>query len=96
MLEDVISVTNISRGLINENRLKINQIVSTISGINETISNIQQLLIPVQTEVSLHHARIRSLLQNDLDLIRQYMSVPATNKLTPNIIAPTPSETGTN
>ena len=72
VLEDVISVTNISRGLINENRLKVNQIVSTISGINETISNIQEQLIPlftarkfliVQTEASLHHARIRSLLK---------------------------------
>ena len=98
--EDVITVTNISRGLINENRLKINEIISTISGINETISNIQEQLIPlfiarkfliIQTEASLHHARIRSLLkqlQNDLDLIRQYMSIHATNKLTPNIIDP--------
>ena len=40
VLEDVISVTNISRGLINENKLKTYQIVSTICGINETISNI--------------------------------------------------------
>ena len=65
VLEDVISVTNISRGLINENRLKINQIVSTISGINETVSNIQEQLIPlftarkcliIQTEALLHHA----------------------------------------
>ena len=101
MLEDVISVTNISRGLINENRLKINQIISTISGINETINNIQEPLIPlftarkfliIQTEALLHHARIRSLLeqlQNDLDLIRQYMSIHTTNKLTANIIDPT-------
>ena len=99
VLEDVISVTNISKGLKNENRLKINEIISTISGINETISNIQEQLIPIfiamkfliiQTEASLHHARIRSLLkqlQNDLDLIRQYMSIHATNKLTPNVIA---------
>ena len=67
VLDDVISVTNISKGLINENRLQINQIVSTISGINETISNIKEQLIPlftarkfliVQTEASLHHARI--------------------------------------
>ena len=68
VLEDIISVTNISRGLINENRLKI------------------------QTEASLHHARIRSLLkqlQNDVDLIRQYIPIHATNKLTPNIIDPT-------
>ena len=49
MLENVISVTNVSRELINENRLKINQIISTISGINETISNIQVQLIPLFT-----------------------------------------------
>ena len=91
-LQDVISVTNISIGLINENRLKINQIVSTISGINATISNIQEELISlftarkfliIETEASLHHARIRSLLQqlqNDFGLIRQYMSIHATNK----------------
>ena len=101
VLQNVISVTNISRGLINENRIKVNQIISTISGINETISNIQEQLIPlftarkfliVQTEASLHHARIRSLLKelnSDLDLIRQYMSIHATNKVTPNIIDPT-------
>ena len=81
VLEDVIWVTYSSRGLIKENRLKINQTVSTISGINETISNIQEQVIPlftarkfliIQTEASLYHARIRSLpkqLQNDLDLI---------------------------
>ena len=98
VLEDVISVTNTSIGLINENRLKIYQKVSTISGINETISNIQKQLIPLftarkflipQKEASLYHARIRSLLkqlQNDFDLIRQYMSIHTPNKLTPNII----------
>ena len=101
VLEDVISVNNISRWLVNKNRLKINEIISTISGINETISNIQEQLNPlftardfliIQAEASLHHARIRSLLkqlQNDLDLIRQYMSIHATNKLTPNIVDPT-------
>ena len=41
-LDDVITVANISRGLINENRLKINQILSPIFGINETISDIQK------------------------------------------------------
>ena len=83
VFKDVISVTDISRGLIDENRLKVNQIVSTISGINETISKIQEWLIPlftarkfliVQTEASLHCARIRYLLkqlQNDSYLIRQ-------------------------
>ena len=101
VLVDVISVTNIIRGLINGNRLKINQIISTISGINEIISNIQKQLILlftarkfiiVQTEASLHHARIRSILkqlQNGLDLIKQCMSIHVTNKLTPSIIDPT-------
>ena len=101
VLEDVVSGTNVSRGLINENRLKVNQIVSTIFGINETISNIQEQLFAlftartfliVQTEASLHHARIRSLLkqlENDSGLIRQYMSIHATNKPTLNIIDPT-------
>ena len=34
-------VTNISRGLINENRLKIDMIIDTILSINETILNIK-------------------------------------------------------
>ena len=49
VLEDVISVTNISRGLLNEKRIQINKIISIISGINETISNIQKQLIPLFT-----------------------------------------------
>ena len=39
-LNDVISITNVSRGLINENILKIDQIISTISFWNETIDSI--------------------------------------------------------
>ena len=98
MLEDVISVTNISRQLINENRLKINQILSTIYGINETISSIQEELISFFTArkfliVQMRpHSTMQELchylntFKNDLGLIRQYMSIHATNKLTPNII----------
>ena len=45
-----------------------------------------------QTEALPHHVKIRSLLkqlQNDLGLIRQYMTIHATNKLIPNVIDPT-------
>ena len=36
VLNDVISIANIVRGLINENILKINQIISTITFLNDT------------------------------------------------------------
>ena len=37
VLNDVISITNVSRGLINENIKKINNIVDTIINLNQTI-----------------------------------------------------------
>ena len=49
VLNDAISITNISRGLINENILKINQIVSTITFLNETIDSIMNQLKPLIT-----------------------------------------------
>ena len=41
MLDEIVTITNISRGLINENRLKINMITDTILNISETILNIK-------------------------------------------------------
>ena len=40
VLIDVISITNISRGLINANIMKTNQIISTINFINDTMDSI--------------------------------------------------------
>ena len=40
VLNYIIMITNISRGLINENILKINQITGTIFSINETIDTM--------------------------------------------------------
>ena len=71
VLNDVISITNTSRGLINENILKINQIISTISFLNEALDSIMNQLKPLftarrflflHTESLIHHSRIRSLL----------------------------------
>ena len=42
ILNDIISVANISRGLINQNIMKINDIIGTISSLNDTIGNIEQ------------------------------------------------------
>ena len=49
ILNDIISVANISRGLINQNIMKINDIIGTISSLNDTIVNIEQQLVPLFT-----------------------------------------------
>ena len=71
VLNDVISIANISRGLINENILKINQIISTTTFLNDTMDSIMNQLKPLfsarrflllHIEILIHHARIRLLL----------------------------------
>ena len=42
ILDETVTITNISRGLINENRLKIDMIIDAILSINETILNIKE------------------------------------------------------
>ena len=46
ILDEIVTITNISRGLINENRLKMDMIVDTILSIKETILKIN---IHIQT-----------------------------------------------
>jgi hypothetical protein len=101
VLGDVISVTNISRALINENILKINELVQTVSEIKDTVGSIVENLVPLftarkflwlQAEYSIHHSRIRSLIsqtQADLILLRKYLNIHSSNKLTTDIIDPT-------
>ena len=68
ILNDVISITNVSRGLINENIKKINNIVDTIINLNQKIKHIAGQLEPLytarkfmfmHTEFISHHTRIR-------------------------------------
>ena len=47
VLNDVISITNVSRGLINENIKKINNIIDTIINLNQTIKHIAGQLEPL-------------------------------------------------
>ena len=100
VLNDVISIANILRGLINENILKINQFISTITFLNDTMDSIMNQLRPLfsarrflllQTEMLIHHARTRSLLaqmQTDTTQIKEYLKIHITGKLTPSIIDP--------
>ena len=102
ILDEIVTITNISRELINENRLKIDMIIYTILSINETILNIKthiqisftaKRFLLLHSEFMIHHTRIRYLLkqmQHDMEmtLIREYLNIHRTGRLNPNIIDP--------
>ena len=80
--------------------MKINDIIGTISNLNDTTGNIEQQLVSLFTartftslhlEFLIHHSRVQELikqLQNDITLIRQYLDVHSTGKLTPVLVDP--------
>ena len=100
VLNDVISIANISRGLINANIMKVSQIISTITFINDTMDSIMNQLIPLffarrflllHMESLIHHSRIRSLLGEmkiDTAQIKVYLNIHIVGKLTPSITDP--------
>ena len=100
VLNDVIYIANISRGLIHANIMKINQIISTITFINDTMDNIMNQLRPLfsvrrflllHMETFIHHSRIRSLLgqmKTNTAQIKAYLNIHITRKLTPSITDP--------
>ena len=100
ILNDIISITNVSRGLINENIKKINGIIDTIVTLNQTLKNITGHLGPLyttrkfmfmHTDFISHHTRIRMVtmqVADDINLIKSYLSTFTTGKLTPQIIDP--------
>ena len=101
VLNDVISITNVSRGLNNENIKKINNIVDTIINLNQTIKHIAGQLEPyvytarkfmfMHTEFISHHTRIRMVtrqIADDIESISSYLSTFTTGKITPQIIDP--------
>ena len=95
-----VTITNVSRGLINDNRNIINTLVGTILNLNDTIGSISGQLMPLftarrfqllHTEFLIHHNRIKDLIKQmktDLDLIRSYLETHITGKLTSKIIDP--------
>ena len=100
VLNDIISITNVLSGLINENIKKINGIIDTIVTLNQTIKNIAGHLGPLHTtrkfmfmhtEFISYHTRIRMVTRqvaDDINLIKSYLSTFTTGKLTPEIIDP--------
>ena len=100
IVNEILTITNISRGLINENRLKIDIIIDTLLSINEIILNIKahiqtlftaRRLLLLHSEFMMHHTRIRYLMkqmQHDMTLIREYLNIHTTGRLNPDIIDP--------
>ena len=90
VLNDVISIANISRSLINANIMKINQIISTITSINDTMDSIMNKLrclfsswrfLLLYIESLIHHSRIRSLLgqmKTDTAQLKTYLNIHIT------------------
>ena len=58
ILDEIVTITNISRGLINENRLKSNIIIDTILS---TLFMARRFLL-LHSEFMIHHTRIRYLM----------------------------------
>ena len=97
---NVISITNVSRGLINENIKKIDDIVDTIINLNQTIKHITGQLEPLytarkfmfmHTEFISHLPRIRMVtrqIADDIESIISYLSTFTTGKITLQIIDP--------
>ena len=97
---DVISITNVSRGLINKNIKKINNIIDTIISLNQTIKHIAGQFEPLYTARKFilmhtgfisHHTRIRMVtrqIADDIESIRSYLSTFKTGKITPETIDP--------
>ena len=100
ILDEIVTMTNISRRLINENRLKSDMINETILSINETMLNLKthiqtlftaRRFLLLHSEFMIHHTRIRYLMkqmQHDMTLIREYLNIHSMGRLNPNIIDP--------
>lgn len=100
VLSDIITITNVSRSLINENRQLINGMIQTIITLNTTLKEIQNdlfilfttrkfLLTYAETLIHTHrlHLAVNDLI-NDVKTMEQYMSMLSSGELNPNLITP--------
>ena len=100
VLNDVISIANISRCLMTANIMTINQIIGTVTFIKDAMDSIMNQLRPLfsarrflllYTESLIHHSRIRPLLGQmkiNTAQIKAYLNIHITRKLTPSITDP--------
>ena len=100
VLEEVVSITNISRALINENRALINGMVNDIVKINTTLKEIQHDLVLLMTnrkfllthaEILIQTHRLRLAvqdLQSNVKIMEDYLSMFSTGIINPSLISP--------
>ena len=100
VLDDTISITNISRALITENRHMINSIIDSILILNDTLANIQKDIQPLfvtrrflltHAEVLVHSHRLRvagSDIRNDINKCGKYLDTLISGKLSPTLADP--------
>ena len=101
VLNDVISISNVSRTLINENREKINGMIQNIATIytdlEEVKKDLQELFetrrfLLIYSEVVIHYNRLRvstETLKSDINKVAQYLTMLNSGKLSPALIDPT-------
>ena len=67
ILNEIVTIINISRGLIKENRAKVNMVIDTLLGRNETIISIKahikdlfsaKIFFLLNSESMIHHTRL--------------------------------------
>ena len=100
ILNEVITITNISRGLIHENKLTINNLTDSVEFLNETLVNIHEDIetlfvtrrfLLVHGEVQIHSHRLKSSIDKILDDVNHlhvYLNVLSAGKLSPDIVDP--------
>ena len=101
VLNDIISISNVSRTLINENREKINGMIQNIATIytdlDEVKKDLQELFLTrrfmlIYAEVLVHYNRLRvstETLKTDINKFAQYLTMLNSGKLSPALIDPT-------
>ena len=100
VLNDIVTITNVSRSLINENRVLINGMIQTVITLNSTLKEIQHDLFLLLTtrkfllthaETLIHSHRLNlavNALVNDIKIVEQYMTMFSSGELNPNLISP--------
>ena len=100
VLDDIISITNISRALITEHSHMINSMIDSIKFLNYSIANIQKeiqcLFVTIRfllthAEVLIHSHRLRagvSDIRNDINKFRKYLDTLSSGKLSPTLVEP--------
>ena len=87
VLNDIISISNVSRTLINENREKINGMIQ-----NNLELFLTRRFMLIYAEVLVHYNRLRvstETLKTDINKFAQYLTMLNSGKLSPALIDPT-------